>query len=81
MTGQRKLIDAQRWKRVWVNPDCDEDKDIQSCSPSNEANFCWFLLEKVTDGRDTDGQFLRAKDNTDSRLSGELILENHKSIK
>ena len=70
LAGQRNLIDAQRWRRDWINPDCTEDnEDILDCDPADLDKLCWFLLEKVTDGRDTDGQFLKAISRTETRLS------------
>ena len=74
LTGQQsqlKLIDAQRWKRVWVDDECNQDSQTENdCNPTNVDNLCWFLLEKVTDGRDTDGQFLKAISRTETTLSG-----------
>ena len=71
MSGQRKLVDAQRWKKVYVDDDCTEDSEtVTDCS--NVEELCWFLIEKVTDGRDTDGQFLKAISRTETRLSCEL---------
>ena len=71
---QKKLVDAQRWKRVWVDNNCEEDELESACSRANEDRLCWFLLEKVTDGRDTDGQFLNAEAKSETRLSCKLFI-------
>ena len=72
MSPQRKLIDAQRWRRRWVNDDCAVDSETENdCNSNNVEKLCWFLIEKVTDGRDTDGQFLKAIYRNETRLSCE----------
>ena len=68
--GKRANKDSQRWKRVWIKEDCTEDSlTANECKEENIETLCWFKLEKVTDGRDTDGQFLKAVTDTETRLS------------